>query len=117
MLEANASNQNCLDYCAARHLWRGGVTQGDPNLVEFLFIVGGPSPTVYVSSEALAAVTRYVGPQFLSVRVSEVELRLCVQEAVTRLEQGGPPTPRSRTNMEDWLTSEEPREEDVQEKE
>ena len=61
--------------------------------------------------------TRYVGPQFLSVRVSEVELRLCVQEAVTRLEQGGPPTPRSRTNMEDWLTSEEPREEDVQEKE
>lgn len=92
-----------LDFYAIRHLWRGGTIPGDPSLVEFLFVIDGPSPTIYVSSDALAAVTRYVGMEFLSIRVSEDELRLRVQDAVTRLEKGGPPTPRSITNMEEWL--------------
>ncbi len=96
--------QNCLDFYATRHLWRGGTAPGNPDLVEFLFELDIPSATVYVSSDALAAVTRYVGPQFLSVRVSEDELRLRVQDAVIRLGQGGPPIPKSLTNMEDWLS-------------
>ena len=71
-----------LDFYAIRHLWHGGTIPGDPSLVEFLFVIDGSSPTIYVSSDALAAVTRYVGMEFLSIRVSEDELRLRVQDAV-----------------------------------
>jgi hypothetical protein len=109
--------RSCLDQYAARHFWRGGTAPGNSDLVEFLFDLDTASPTVYVSSDALAAVTRYVGTEFLSIRVSEDELRLRVQDAVIRLGQGGPPTPRSLTNMEDWLTREEPEVKDDQDEE
>ena len=92
------------DQYVARYLWRGGTAQGDPTQAEFLFVVDGPSPTVYVASEALAAVTRYMGAEYLSVRVSQDELRLRIRDVTERLEQDKSLAPRSLTNMEDWFT-------------
>lgn len=87
-----------------RYLWRGGTAQGAPALVEFLFVVDGPSPTIYIAGEALAAVTRYMDTEYLSVRVSEDELRLRIRDVTERLEQGKPPAPRTLTSIEDWFT-------------
>jgi len=94
----------CLDLYIQHYILRGGIAQGDSTQTKFLFVADGPSPTVYVASDALAAVTRYVGAEFLSVLVSEHELRLRIKDATDRLEQGKSPAPNSLTNMEDWFS-------------
>jgi len=95
---------DCLDHYVARHIWRGGSAPGNPAQTEFLFIAGGSSPTIFVCSDALAAMTSYVGAEFLSVLVSGNELRLRIKDATDRLAQSKSPAPRSLTNMEDWFS-------------
>ena len=89
-----------------RRILRGGRGVVAPGPAEFLFLADDPTPVIY-AARPLSDVTRFSGRDCLSIRVDDEELRLRVKDALTRLEQSSPPTPRSQMNMEDWLTREE----------
>lgn len=100
-------SRDCLSQYLYRRFLRGGRGVVDAGPVEFLFMADEPTPVIY-ATDPLAEVTRYTGRECLSIRVGDAELSLRVNEALRSLDDGGPPAPRSLTNMEDWLTRDKP---------
>lgn len=98
-----AVSRDCLSKYLHRSFLRGGRGVIDAGPVEFLFMADELTPIIY-ATDLLAEVTRFTGRECLSIRVGDDELSLRVNEALENLNNGGLPTPRSVTNMEDWLT-------------
>ena len=90
-----------------RRFLRGGRGVVDAGPVDFLFLADGHTPVIY-ANDTIAKVAGFTGTEILSIRVTENELRLRIEDAITHLEKGGPPTPRSMANMEDWFSHEYP---------
>lgn len=95
-------SRTCLGQYLHRHFIRGGRGVVDSGPVDFLFLADNPTPTIF-ATEILSDVTRFVGQEFLSIKVSEEELDLKIRETIIRLESGAPGTDCSLSEIVDWF--------------
>lgn len=98
-------SRTCLGQYLHRHFLRGGRGVVEASPVDFLFLADDSTPTIFVT-EILCDVTRFVGQEFLSIKVSEEELEQKIREAITRLEAGTPGTDCSLSEIVDWYNKE-----------